>query len=222
LKKKFRTAVGLRMAVGSVVYKWFLKNKDALYGWHKKAPKPVPKPPKPPAPTTLYMYDDINISLIPFFAKAVAGYVDGRWQTYLKLLIRCPFAKHMSIAVFPGDNADCLDCEPGDATNIQAPAWVKRQRALRRVGRKYQTRLPVLYTSAANGNALNDVCRKAGLEYGVDYLWWSAHYSPTLGKHFCGPKCYPGLRYEAHGTQYTDHANSKNLDLSILSPGWFK
>ena len=212
------TKAGLRAKVGSVLYKWLVKNKNRLPGWFKR-PKPSPKP--SPKPTKIYMYDDINISLIPVLAKAVAGYVDGRWQTYLKLLVRCPFAKHLSIAVFPGDNADCLDCEPGDATNIQAPAWVKRQRALRKNGAKANTRLPVLYTSASNGNALNDVCKKAGLQYGVDYLWWSAHYSPTLGEHVCNPKCYPGLRYTAHATQYTDMADSKHLDESVCLPGFF-
>lgn len=206
------TTDGLRAKVGSVLYKWLVANKDRLNGWFKH--------PKPPA--KIYMYDDINISLIPVLAKAVAGYVDGKWQTYLKLLVRCPFAKHLSIAAFPGDDADCLDVEPGDASNVQAPAWVKRQRARRKQGAKSNTRLPVLYTSAGNGNALNDICKKAGLVYGVDYLWWSAHYNPALGEHVCGPQCYPGLRYTAHATQYTDHADSKNLDESVCLPGFFK
>lgn len=210
------TSAGLRAKVGSVLYKWLKANKDRLNGWFKK-----PRPPKPPVPTKVYMYDDINISLIPVLAKAVAGYVDGKWQTYLKLLVRCPFAKHLSIAVFPGDDADCLDVEPGDASNVQAPVWVKRQRARRKQGAKSNTRLPVLYTSAGNGNALNDICKKAGLVYGVDYLWWSAHYNAALGEHVCSPKCYPGLRYTAHATQYTDMADSKHLDESVCLPGFF-
>lgn len=174
-----------------------------------------------PVNTKVYMYDNTNIFLIPRTAKAVAGYIDGRWQTYLKLLIRCPLAKHVSIAVFPQDNADVLDVEPGDASNAQAPAWVKRQRARRKAGVKYNTRLPMLYTAASNGEALIAVCTKAGLSYGVDYLWWSAHYNPTLGEHICNPKCYPGLKHTAHATQFTDHANNVSLDESVCTPAVF-
>ena len=194
--------------------------------WRKKLglvlnqmPKPTPAP--QPVPVRVYMYDDINIDLIPRTARYVAGYVDGRWQTYLKLKLRCPLAKVMSIAVFPSDDADCLDVEPGDATNAQAPAWVKRQRARRNAGAKSVTRLPVLYTSAANGEALIASCSKAGLVYGSDYLWWSAHYDPRLGLHVCNPTCYRGLQHTAHATQFTDHANNVSLDESVVSPGFF-
>lgn len=182
----------------------------------------VPDPPKPkPKPTRIYMYDDVNISLIPRTAKAVAGYVDGRWQTWLKLKLRCPLAKRVSIAVFPTDDADCLDCEPGDAANAQAPTWVKRQLRRRKNGIRYDTSLPALYTSAANGEALISVCTKAGLRYGIDYLWWSAHYDPRWGTHICHPGCYPGIKHTAHATQFTDHAGGKSLDESICNSTFF-
>ena len=197
---------------------------EATAPWRlKRKPKPAPTPtPTPtPKPTVVYMYDDINISLIPRMAKAAAGYIDGRWQTFLKLKLRCPFAKLISIAVFATDNADVLDVEPTDATNAQAPAWVRRQLARRKAGVKYGTSLPVLYTSASNGPRLIAVCTKAGLRYGVDYLWWSAHYDLKWGAHFCHPGCYPGVDHVAHATQYTDHANSVNLDESICSARFF-
>lgn len=178
--------------------------------------------PAPPKPVKLYMYDDVTVSLIPRNAKAVAGYIDGHWITWFKLILRCPLAKRMSIAVFAKDNADCLDVEPGDSTNAQAPGWVKRQRARRKAGVKANTRLPVLYTSASNGEPLIAVCTKAGLVYGQDYLWLSAHYDPKLGEHICNPTCYPGLKHTAHATQFTDHANGENLDESVCSPGFFK
>lgn len=182
----------------------------------KPAPKPVPEPPKPPkpAPTRMFMYDDINVNLIPKNAKAVAGYVDGQWQTIHKILAGWPNAKLLTIAVFPGDNARCLDVEPHDATIAQAPAWVKRQKAR---GEK----LPVLYTSASWGQALVNECTKAGLKYGKDYLWWSAHYDPRKGVHLCGPACGFGLKVTAHATQFTDRANNKSLDESVCSPGFF-
>lgn len=174
-----------------------------------------------PKPTKLYMYDDVNVLLIPRFAKYVAGYVDGGFLTWLKLKLLFPLAKKVSIAVFASDDADILDVEPRDAKNDQAAAWVKRQRARRRAGAKHVTRLPVVYTAASNGNALNDALHKAGLEIGKDYDWLSAHYDPHLGEHICNPKCYTGLRYTAAATQFTDHADNKNLDESVCSPEFF-
>ena len=207
------TSAGLRAKIGSVLYKWLKANKDRLNGWFKK--------PKPKPVTKIYMYDDITVSLIPANAPAVAGYVDGRWATWNTVYKKFPKAKKLSIAVFPTDYADCLDVEPGDATIAQAAAWVKRQN-LTWATRPHDASRPVLYTSASWGNALNDACAKAGLRLGVDYLWWSAHYNPALGEHFCSPKCYPGLRYTAHATQFTDHANGKSLDESVCLPGFFK
>lgn len=196
-------------AKGSGMGRWFWKRV-------LRAAKPTPKP----APTKVYMYDDVNLLLVPRSAKVVAGYVDGGFLTWLKLRLMFPLAKRVSIAVFPKDNADVLDVEPRDASNAQAPAWVKRQRARRKTGHKSATRLPVLYTSAANGEALAAVCNKAGLSYGVDYLWWSAHYDPAKGEHLCGPGCGFGLTRTAHATQFTDHAGGKSLDESVLAPGF--
>ena len=167
------------------------------------------------------MFDDVSVSLIPRNAEAVAGYVNGKWATYPEVVRQFPHAHHLSIAVSASADADCLDVEPGDATNAQAPAWVKRQRSRRKAGAKSVTRLPVLYTAASNGEALIAACTKAGLAYGVDYLWWSAHYNQALGEHICNPKCYPGLRHTAHATQFTDHANNVSLDESVVTPGFF-
>ena len=181
---------------------------------HKPKPPPVPPAPVPPKPTQLFMYDDVNVHLIPANAQAVAGYVGGRWPTYPTVVKMWPNAKHLSIAVTAAENARCLDVETGDATIAQAPAWVKRQMAR---GEK----LPVLYTSASWGQKLVDACTKAGLRYGKDYLWWSAHYNVDLGKHICGPGCGFGLRVTAHATQFTDKALGRSLDESVCSPGFF-
>lgn len=190
-----------------------------------KPPKPVPAPPpkpKPkPKPAKVFMFDSVTISAIPRTARYVAGYVDGNWKTALKIKLRAPRAKIVTIAVFPQDNADVLDCEPGDATNAQAPAWLRRQLARRKAGVKYGTKLPAVYTSASNGPRLIAVLTKAGLKYGVDYFWWSAHYDPKWGAHFCHPGCFPGIDHVAHATQYTDHANNENLDESIVRSDFF-
>lgn len=184
--------------------------------------QPAPTPPPPPTPVTrLHMFDDVSLSLIPKNAEAVAGYVGGRWPNYPQAVSGWPHAKHLSIAVASSYDADCLDVEPGDATIAVAPAWVKRQIALRKQGHKYNTSKPVLYTSASWGAALIDACSKAGLRYGIDYRWWSAHYNPALGEHFCGPKCGYGLKHTAHATQFTDKAFGRSLDESVCSPGFF-
>lgn len=47
---------------------------------------------------------------------------------------------------------------------------------------------------------------------GRDYLLWTAHY--THEPHVCGPKCGYGLKRSADATQYTDHAEGRNLDAS--------
>lgn len=212
--KKYVTADGLRAAVGSVLYKWLKKNKDRLHGWFKK-----PKPKH--TVTSILMYDDINVSLIPKDAKAIAGYTGGRWPTYAKVVAGWPHAKHVSIAVSSLYSADCLDVEPGDATIDQAAAWVKKQNLLWATEHHDVSR-PVLYTSASWGQKLVDACSKAGLRYGKDYLWWSAHYDPARGKHLCGPKCGFGLKVQAHATQWTDKAFNRSLDESFCSPGFFK
>ena len=208
---KWVTASGLRIKRGSTLYKWFRANKSRIFGWFK--PKPKPKP------VQLFMYDDVNVSLIPKDAEAVAGYVGGRWPTYPQLTRMFPHAKHLSVAVAASYDADCLDVEPGDATIALAPAWVKRQIELRKKGNTYNTSKPVLYTSASWGQKLVDACTKAGLVYGKDYLWWSAHYTGNV--HFCGPSDGFGIKQIAHATQFTDMAQGKHLDESICSPSFF-
>jgi hypothetical protein len=118
---------------------------------HKPKPAPRPKPPTPkpkPKPVKMFMFDDVNVSLIPKDAEAVAGYVDGHYQTWLKVVSGWPKAKKLMIAVFGGDNGDCLDVEPGDASVTQAAAWVKRQLANWHT-RPHDVPRPVIYTSAS-------------------------------------------------------------------------
>src|SRR5438067_2070247 len=140
------------------------------------------------------MYDDVNLSLVPADAQAVAGYVNGRWPTYSEVVRRWPKAKHLSIAVTAHADADCLDVEPGDAPNSAAPGWVKRQIA-RGVHR------PVVYTSVSNAVALLKTLANAGIKRNQIRLW-TAHYSGR--EHLCGPACGFGLQTTADATQWTD------------------
>jgi hypothetical protein len=186
--------------------------------WRKKLGvllKQMPKPPRPkpkPKPVQLFMYDDVNVSLIPKDAKAVAGYVGGRWPTFPQVVKDFPHAKKLSIAISAIENARCLDVEPGDAQPSQAAEWVRRQHAR---GEK----LPVVYTSASQLQHLVNLLDASGLRYGKDYLAWSAHYTGV--KHFCSPKCGFGIKVTAHATQFTDKAMGRSLDESVCAPGFF-
>lgn len=190
-----------------------------FWAWRRWRLVRKPKP-KPIPPTKMFMFDDVSVSLIPKDAQAVAGYVDGHWHTWLAVNKGWPKAKKLPIAVFGQDNGDCLDVEPDDASVLQAPGWVKRQLAHWN-GKHHDVARPVVYTAASQGQKLIDVLSKAGLKYGQDYLWWSAHYDPALGQHLCSSKCGFGIKVTAHATQFTDHANGKSLDESICSPGFF-
>jgi hypothetical protein len=168
----------------------------------------------------MFMFDDVNVSLIPKDAEAVAGYVDGHYQTWLKVVSGWPKAKKLMIAVFGGDNGDCLDVEPGDASVTQAAAWVKRQLANWHT-RPHDVPRPVIYTSASWMQSVVNALAKSGLRYGQDYLLWSAHYDPSRGEHLCSSKCGFGIKVTAHATQFTDHADNKSLDESLCSPEFF-
>lgn len=169
--------------------------------------------PKPVSAQTgeITMFDSVNPSEIPGHARAVAGYVGGYWPTFAKLGSLFPASHRLSIAVNAGEDAECLDVEKGDATNEQAPAWVRRQlkRGIRR---------PVVYTSVSNAPALIAALERNGV-HRAQYRLWTAHY--TYKPHRCGPACGYGQVY-ADATQFSDHALGKNLDASLCSPSFFQ
>jgi hypothetical protein len=160
----------------------------------------------------LTMYDSVDLSAIPPTAGAVAGYTNGKWPTYGLLAKRFPKALRLSIAVSAEADADCLDVEPLDATNMQAPFWFRRQKQLRPSDK------PKFYTSLSNVMPLVGVLDAAGIKQD-DYHVWSAHYTHTA--HLCGPSCGSGLTFTVAATQYTDIALARNLDASLVSAGFF-
>lgn len=183
---------GLHMKVGGKVWDWAMKNLNRIPS------------------RQVIMYDSIDVSQIPVWAQAVAGYVGGRWPTFNTLVAKFPYARKVSIAIAADENADCLDVEKYDATPAQAPAWVKRQLAL---GKK-----PKVYTSVSQAQQLIHVLSAAGITRSQYHLW-TAHY--TGRKHLCSPVCYPGFEDEADATQYYDKALGRNLDVSVCRAGFF-
>jgi hypothetical protein len=132
---------------------------------------------------TLTMYDSTNVGALPHGADAYAGYVEGLFPTFaaLKRQFAASGAHLLSIAVFASGDAECLDIEPGDATNAQAPGWVKRQLAR-------GAHRPCLYTSVGNMDALVTALGGAAISRAAVRLW-SAHYGQ--GKHICGLAIQP-------------------------------
>lgn len=147
------------------------------------------------------MYDSVDLGMLPRHAQAVAGYIDGHWQTFPSLQRRYPHAHHLSITVF-GGVAQCLDVEPGDAHPEQAGAWV-RSMLHRRMWR------PCVYASLSNMPAVQRSLERAGLARS-EYRLWVAHYDGdphTLGA------------FDAK--QYTPHALGRNLDASVCLDSFF-
>ena len=155
---------------------------------------------------TSEMFDSIDPSQIPPDVDD-AGYVDGRWQTFQ--LLHGPH--NLSIAVFASDDADALDIEPGDATNAQAPGWVKRELSLGHWR-------PCCYTSVSNGASLLAVLAGAGISRSQIRLW-TAHY--TYRPHLCDQSCGLPAGVTADATQWTDHSGGKNLDESTVADNFF-
>ena len=161
------------------------------------------------------MYDSVTTDAIPTDAKAAAGYLNGSYANYSAVKARTPNAKHVAITVagMATIPADCVDVEPGDATNSTATTWVKRRLAGSVKGvNGYK---PIVYTSASNVGALISALSSAGVSRSK-YHVWSAHYST---QHICGPgHCsYP----QADATQWTSKALGRNLDESLVSPGFW-
>jgi hypothetical protein len=157
------------------------------------------------------MYDDVTLSLIPANAPAVAGYVGGRWPTYHELATRFPHAKRLSIAVNAGEDAECLDVEPGDATVSQAAAWIKRQR-------NRGVKRPVVYCSVSQARGVVSALKAAGLGRS-SYRLWTAHY--TGRAHLCSSACGFGMPTTADATQWTDRALGRSLDESLCAHGFW-
>jgi hypothetical protein len=165
---------------------------------------------------TLRMADSIYVANLPAGWPCYAGYTDGTWPTYAAVKARFPAAAVLSVAVFATSGAECCDCEQGDLTPAQVPAWVRRQ-AARGVKR------PCVYSSVANFPAVLRELHAAGIGRAQVRLW-SAHYG--LGRHICGPascKYFPGMP-QFDGTQWTDQApgaHGSRIDASLLNDDFF-
>lgn len=164
------------------------------------------------------MFDDTSVELIPKSAKAVAGYVNGAYATYSRVLYDFPKARHIGITVNSGGMSDCLDIEPGDATNADAAAWFHRFKGAAQANRK-PSRKPIFYTSVSNLDALVADLNAAGIKRAA-YKLWSAHYGE--GKHVCSPEACGATHQHADATQWTSSSHSRSLDESRVKPSFWE
>lgn len=153
------------------------------------------------------LFDSVVLDLVPRDAKAVGAYRNGSWPTFDEAMRRFPHARILGIAVSSAVGAECLDVEPGDATNDDVVGWIKR----------FKVEDPVIYTAVSNVAALLATLKAGGIDRDEIRLW-SAHY--THRPHLCGPACGFGVKTTADATQFTDKALGRDLDESLCSPAF--
>jgi hypothetical protein len=151
------------------------------------------------------MYDSVEVGEIPTDAVAVAGYVGGIYPTESLLVAKFPHARHKSIAVNAGEDADILDIENGDAVPSEAPAWFKRQKAR-------GLEKPGVYSSASEIPSVFAAMNAAGINRS-EYVVWLAHYT------FVDPT--PPFEQGADAVQWTDRSLDRNLDQSACELAFF-
>ena len=125
---------------------------------------------------TVTMLDSVDANTIPSNAEAVAGYVDGHWQSYNPLVARFPAlaakGRVVPIAVFdttPG-NWRIIDVESGNPTQpSQVPGLIKQQLA-KGVYR------PGWYCNRSTTPAIDAAVKASGLQRG-QYTRWIAEWS---------------------------------------------
>lgn len=146
---------------------------------------------------TWTMYDAVTPSNIPVNAEGVAGYVDGHYAWKLEDWARfaaLPRNRCLRIAVFPSTNdGDVLDCETGDATPSQCPAWIRMRQAS-------GLAVPTIYCNTSTEPQVRAAC--SGLTYDV----WTAHY--TQQAH---------IEPRSGATQYADPGP---VDISLCEDWW--
>lgn len=165
------------------------------------------------------MFDAVEPSQIPVDAPCVAGYTGGTWPTYHELPDLFPHAHHVSIAIAAHEDADVLDCEPGDASAADVPKWAKRQLQRRKAEPSfYNLKKPTAYGSVSTVIQIVAYLKAAGMTDEVNVM--SAHIGQ--GEHICGPDTcgYPGLTESVKATQWIWTALGRNLDQSELGQGF--
>jgi hypothetical protein len=154
------------------------------------------------------MYDAVDLDAIPADALVVAGYVDGEWPTFERVVARWPHARHISIATSAENTADVLDVEKGDARLDQVLGWLERTH-FAGVAR------PGIYSSLSSMQGILNTIRAAGWER-CRVKVWTAHWTGV--PHLCSRRCGLGLKTDAGATQWRGPRPQSRLDESLATP----
>lgn len=174
------------------------------------------------APTVHIAYDDVTLGLIPADATLVCFYLDGRFKmARAKVQAQFPHAQLIAISCMaPGvEGADFYDCEAGDLTPAQLAAAVQREIDS---GRRSATdNPPGGYASVSTWPAIVLELAKLGLTV-AEIVIWTAHYTGVA--HLCSPTTcrFPRFVWDAAGTQFTDRADNRSLDESLVTARWIR
>jgi len=162
--------------------------------------------------TGITMFDTAFNDQFPATLQAAAAYVDGgigSQPNYAYIVSAFPKAHHLSIALSPAHDADCLDVESGAAAPADVANWLTRQRQ-RGIVR------PCIYASVS---VMRDSILPLGRALGLSVRLWTAHYG--RGEHVCGPHSCGELPTDADGTQWNPNAMGRDLDQSLLAADFF-
>jgi hypothetical protein len=143
------------------------------------------------------MYDSVKPQLIPTDAQMVAGYVNGTYAWTAEDWTRFPNARVVTIdtrGTLPYSHV--LDVEAGDATPLQAVAWVQAARAL-------GVRDSTIYCNISAQQSIVDVFAHTGVPMPH---FWLAHYT--------------GIAEVAAGAVATQFRSLASYDLSVVADYW--
>jgi hypothetical protein len=175
------------------------------------------------------MFDDVNASLIPSDAAAVAYYVDRPWANLTAVQKQCPHAKLLPIITSPADTSQLkqfVGWENGVAWDIENGDWTPTGAAPHIKAAHTEGIRPIAYGSVSSwpgSGGIIDELHAWGLQRS-QVGCWTAHY---IGAHICSPSCWGQLSstawgsFTADGTQFTDTADGRSLDESELGDGFF-
>lgn len=156
---------------------------------------------------TFLMFDTVTPSAVGRLAStspdAVAGYTDGLYRDIAELARAYPNHRHLSIAVHPRDDADCLDVETGDASPDDVPGWVRRQHG-RGVAR------PWVYANTSTWPAIKTALQAGGIGRG-EIIKWRADFDGVAA-----------LLPDDDAKQFTNHWEGRNVDASIVRDDAFR
>jgi hypothetical protein len=168
-----------------------------------EGPNPVLREWKIDGGAPFLMYDAVNSQGPPAHnpdgstVRAVAGYIDGAFQSFEALRQRYPNAFHVSITVLGTPGARVCDIEAGDLTPSGGAAWAKKEIAARR--------RPTLYCSQSMWRSVVAALNAISI-HATQVDFWIANYD--------------GIAKLPAGAVAKQFKNTAQYDVSITNGVW--